>query len=222
MVDGVVGTIVMPKEYLGEAVQIEGESHCKVDGVSLTFEGSQGNLRCRILESPPTKEFAIIEPEPPKPSPKSLKARFHQFFHRKKGTKAASTAGSPNSIIIPSHLSFTRLPRLPLQDLLETAAIVLVCIAIFAPYITIGVLTGFRPNNADSNEVTYSLLWLTLGQFHGYLAECDTIISRKAAYRNLLVTFIVFGGTCVGGFVIVAEELVQLGICTPTTLWNLK
>ncbi len=225
MVDGIVGTIAVPKENFEEADRIQGESQCKVEGTSFVFEGSQDALRCRTIGDSPTQEFAIVEPEPANPIPKApLKVRFrksiHRLFHRTKGSRAPPTAASPMTITIHSHLSFTRLPRPRFQGLLDIIAIALLCIAIFTPYLIIGVLTGFRANNATTTQTNYALLWLVAGQMHGYFGHSDRLISRKRAIGGLLFIIWAYGSYCVGGFVIIAQELVESGMCTATTLWN--
>ena len=221
IVDGVVGTIDIPTENGHESPLSKGEKIIELQGESMKFNYHDDELYCRSFETRPStgQIYAVLPYEPSKPKLKP-KRKFRApnwcdvFFRALSPRKPVENSASPN-ITVPSHSSFTLLPRPRSQTGLNLLCMVLSLITISAPYIVISVLTGWKANESSSVQRNFTLSWLICGQVHGYVAaNVEHLSGKRNALKGLLFAFICYGSYCVSGFYVVAQEMLQFGTCT--------
>ena len=119
-----------------------------------------------------------------------------------------------STISIPSHPAFTRLRRPKYQIYNDMFCIGLLFTAVVAPYLIIWLLSGFKVKQSTNTQRNLVLQWLICGQVHGYLVgDVERLTTKSGAMKGLLYTFLFYGCYFLGGFVIVAEEMVEYGDC---------
>lgn len=173
-----------------------------------------GLLHYPVLTQKPaliTKDTPIAQEPPPKPKV----AKQGRWQHWPWQKPPASAKDKIPIISIPSHPPFTRLPPARHQTLLNLLAIILLLVAIAAPYLIIGILSGFKPNKSSMLQRNFTLNWLICGQSQGYgLGEyVERWTRKKTALWGMLIVFIFYGSYCVCGFYVVAQEMLEFGTC---------
>lgn len=222
--DGVVGTIHPPTggsfgltdEKRGEVVDVPSNT--------IVFEEQGDLLRCYEKNQPSQPQIYQISPyEPPVTKPKRKKKRScfcwlsdvaTYFTLPRRPSKTAPTKLPTSKISIPSHPAYTRLHRPHYQTYIDLFCIILLFLAILMPYLIIWLLSGWKANRSTSTQRTMILNWLICGLCHGYfVGHVEKLTGRKGAMKGLLYTFLCYGSYSVGGFVIIAEEMVESGDC---------
>lgn len=88
----------------------------------------------------------------------------------------------------------------------------LLVIAVAAPYTVIGILSGFKSNQATGKQKNYTLTWLICGQTHGYIAGgFERRAGKKINLKVLLYVFVCYGYYCLCAMVLVAQEMIEFG-----------
>lgn len=172
-----------------------------------------------LFKYPVLTKIAAINTKktPPSDGPslesKPAKQRRWQPWPRRKPSAPAKAKIS--TISIPSHPPFTRLPPGRHQTPLNLLAIILFMVAIAAPYLVIGILSGFKANKSTSVQRNFTLTWLICGQTQAYwLGEfVERWTRKKTAIWGLLIIFCCYGSYCVCGFFVVAQEMLEFGTC---------
>lgn len=173
-----------------------------------------GLLHYPVLTQKPsliTKETPIAQE--PSPKPKDAKQGRCQRWPWQK--PPASAKDKISTIFIPSHSPFTRLSPARNQTPLNLLAIILLLVAIATPYLIIGILSGFKPNNSSLLQRNFTLTWLICGQSQGYgLGEyVEQWTRKKAILWGLLIVICFHGSSSVCGFFVVAQEMLEFGTC---------
>ncbi|KAI9807217.1 MAG: hypothetical protein M1825_005935 [Sarcosagium campestre] len=143
---------------------------------------------------------------------------YNQQFRRyaeKLRKKNDDLDGCPTTIVtIPSHGHFRRLPPPYYDDVLKAFVILFLLLAIAGPYILIYIFTGWRKNQATSNQISFTMQWLILGQFYGYfLAEVERHTTRAKSWIVIVAVFVAYGAAPLGGLIVVTKEMLEFGIC---------
>lgn len=236
--DGVVGTLHPPTD--GSVTDDKKEERMDSASRKMVFHQQDDLLRCwnESEPYPPENQLSISPYEPPlvdfpKNSKRDCRSRLRLIWNdmywalsprrrpkRKRkhqppsSTHTQPTSPSPRLLLIPSHPPFTRLPRPRHKPYLELFCIVLLFTTILAPYIVIYSLTYFHANNSTPTQRSMLLQWLICGQAHGYfVGNVERLTSRKMAMKGLGYTFLCYGCYFLGGFVIVAQEMIEAGDC---------
>lgn len=222
--DGAVGTVDAPINEIRETSCVAEEVRIEHPSKVLVFEEIRDSLRCHDNNEPSAPQSYFIFPyEPPveklKGTPRrgcrSRLSRVFEVIQWRSPTARKPPAKLPTSkIIIPSHPPFTRLPRLRYQTCLDLLCIALLFTTIMAPYLVIWLLTGFKRNHSESSQRNLLLNWLICGQVQGYaVGDVERLTSRSGALKGLLYVFLCYGSYFLGGFVIVAQEMIEFGKC---------
>lgn len=222
--DGVVGTIHPP---IGGSLGLTDETReevVEVPSKSIVFE-EQGDLfRCYDKLQP--SEPQIYQICPYEPPVMELRRRAKRgwfswlsdactYLRLPRGAaKAPPQKLSTSKISIPSHPAFTRLRRPRYQTYVDLFCVGLLFLAILMPYLIIWLLSGWKANRSTSTQRTLILNWLICGLVHGYfVGHVERLTGKAGALKGLLYTFLCYGSYSVGGFVIIAEEMVESGDC---------
>ena len=211
--DGEVGTIDTPMENGQELPLYEGEEKVKFQGECMEFHYHDDILHCHFSETPSSKveTYAISPYEAPAPKPKLKWCEISNWIFSPR--KPSKTSGSP-SVTVPSHPSFTRLPRPRNQAYLDLLCMKLVMIAISIPYIVISVLTGWKEKHSSQIQRNFTLSWIICGQIQGYfLGNLENLSRKSTALKGLAFVFVCYGYYCVSGFYVVAQEMIEFGTC---------
>ncbi|KAI4153794.1 MAG: hypothetical protein LQ341_000488 [Variospora aurantia] len=175
--DGVVGTIQRPDHQT--YVYIEGEDETLLEGRKMQFCTLSGQIHCQELgDQAPTKNDLHIAHS------NHIERADEVWLYwdwgrsrkekkeKKRKQKAAADGTSPDSkmelLCVPSHSSFTRLPRPWSQTCLEALTIGLLILALAIPYLIIAILSGWRANKSRSMHRTFVVNWLIWGQVQAY------------------------------------------------------
>lgn len=222
--DGVVGTIHPP---IGGSLGLSGERKeevVEVPSKTITFE-EQGDLfRCYEKNQPSQPQIYQISPyEAPLTNSKRRTKRrcsiwlsdvCSYFSLPQRAAKTPAQKVPTSKISIPSHPAYTRLHRPHYQTYIDLFCIILLFLAILMPYLIIWLLSGWKANRSTSTQRTMILNWLICGLCHGYfVGHVEKLTGRRSALKGLLYTFLCYGSYSVGGFVIIAEEMVESGDC---------
>lgn len=222
--DGAVGTIHAP---IGGSLGVtfnRREEGVENTSKSIVFEEHGDLLRCHD-KSPPfePQTYQIFPYEPPVVELKGwprrgFYSRFCQLWSYMSwpvpATETPSQKLPSSTISIPSHPAFTRLRRPSYQVYVDLFCMGLLFVAVLAPYLIIWLLSGWKANNSTSTQRTLTLNWLICGLVHGYVVgNVERLTGKTGALRGLLFTFFCYGSYFLGGFVIVAEEMVESGDC---------
>lgn len=224
--DGAVGSIHPPSgESLGSSAYDKREEVVEIPPKSVVFEKQDDILRCYDKsQSSERQTYQILPYEPPLPDFQSKAGRgffprlCHMFRHIKWPVPEPKTPPpkvSTSHISIPSHPTFTRVRRRRrYQILIDLFCIILLFLAILMPYLLIWLLSGWKANQSTSTQKTMVMNWLICGLVHGYfVGNVERLTGRTGALKGLLYTFVCYGSYALGGFVIVAEEMVESGDC---------
>lgn len=165
-----------------------------------------------------TQKPALITEDTPiakKPSLKPKDAKQGRWQRWPWQKPPASAKVEISTISIPSHPPFARLPPCRHQTLLNLLAIILFLVAMAAPYLIIGILSGFKPNKSSTLQRNFTMNWLICGQSQGYgLGEyVERWTRKKTALWGMLMVFVFYGSYCVCGFYVVAQEMLEFGTC---------
>ena len=222
--DGVVGTIHPP---IGTSLGLSDnarEEEVEIPSKSFIFEEQGGLLRCHDKFQPSEPQTYPISPyEPPvmEPERRTTRGCSSRFFNMCRHLKWPIRTAKPppqkyptSKISIPSHPAFTRLRRPRYQTFVDLFCIGLLFLAVLMPYMIIWLLSGWKSNRSTSTQRNLLLNWLICGLVHGYLVgHVERLTGRANALKGLLYTFLCYGSYSVGGFVIIAEEMVESGDC---------
>lgn len=227
--DGAVGTVHPPTRGTLEINCNKREERVEDSPKSIIFEEEDNVLRCHDISEPRTPQtYQIFPYEPPiekmkKQPRRGFRSRFFRFLRfmswprpgkKKKKKKDSPQKMATSTISIPSHSAFTRLRRPNYQIFIDLFCLGLLVMAILAPYLIIWLLSGFKVNRSTSVQRNLTLNWLICGQAHGYfVGDVERLTKRTSALKGLLLTFLFYGSYFVGGFIIVAEEMVESGDC---------
>lgn len=216
--DGVVGSIHAPAEAEEQIPIPGGEESMETSGINVKFGGSEDSLTCHCL----TNRVNRIESYPIQPSTTLVpvkRSRRKSFFLRLVWgglvtPKPPAQVLSNSRISIPSHPSFSRLTPPSSQGFLNILSIILLVIAFAIPYTVIGILSGFKVNQATGNQTSFTLNWLIMGQIQGYfVGNIEKLTGKKSSLRGLLFVFVFYGSYCLCAFVVVAQEMIEFGTC---------
>lgn len=222
--DGVVGTI---HPTIGGSLGLTDEKReesVETPSKKIVFEEQGDLLRCYDNSNPTEPQVYQISPyEPPM---MELKARVRRgFFSRlchawsyikwpKPAAKTSPQKIPTSKISIPSHPAFTRLRRPRYQIYADLLCMGLLFLAVLMPYLIIWLLSGWKVNRSTNTQRNLILNWLICGLVHGYfVGHVERLTGRRGALKGLLYTFLCYGSYAVGGFVIIAEEMVESGDC---------
>ena len=222
--DGVVGTIHPPRgESLGLSHD-KREELVEIPSKSLVFE-KQEDLLCCYDESQPS-EPQVYQISPYERPVVGLKGKARRGFFTRlsrvwshikwpvSAPKASPQKLPTSTITIPSHPAFTRLCRSSYQVYIDLFCVGLLFLAVLMPYLIIWLLSGWKANHSTSTQRNLILNWLICGLIHGYfVGNVERLTGKSGALKGLLYTFLCYGSYSVGGFVIVAEEMVESGDC---------
>lgn len=220
-VDGVVGSIDVPPGDEKDLFLTKGEERIEFEGKNIKFEFDDNDtVRCHSLDAHAgiLETYYVSPYEPPKPVskpkqnvrlPKWCKIPYWMLSSR----KPPEDIGGPN-VSIPSYPAFTQLSRSRYQTMLDLLCMFLALAAISAPYIVISVLTRWKANDSSSVQQNFTLTWIVCGQIQGYMVGNIEILSaRNRALKGLLIVFICYGSYFLSGFYVVAQEMLEFGIC---------
>ena len=222
--DGVVGTIHPP---IGGSLGLTGEKReevVKVPSKTIVFKEQGESFRCYEKNQPSQPQIYQISPyEPPLTNSKTRTRRRYfswlsdvcAYFNLPQRSAKTPPLKLPTSkISIPSHPAYTRLHRPHYQTYIDLFCIILLFLAILMPYLIIWLLSGWKANRSTSTQRTMILNWLICGLCHGYfVGHVEKLTGRRSALKGLLYTFLCYGSYSVGGFVVIAEEMVESGDC---------
>lgn len=214
--DGVVGSVHDPDE---EQISIAGgEARIERAGINVTFGGSGDCLTCH--ES--TNQFGGYEtfsiqpwaaPEPAKWSLRKILTSW-PVWGLLPAPKPPGQVSVNSKISIPSHPPFNRLPPRSSQIFLNIFSILLLLVAFATPYTFIGILSGFKSNQASGTQITFTLNWLILGQVQGYfVGNIEKLTGNKSTLKGLVYVFLCYGSYCLSALVVVAQEMIEFGTC---------
>lgn len=219
-VDGVVGTIDALSEHGQELLLNKGDKRVENEGEKMIFRRRDELPSRQILADSVTtgKRYLLLpnEASPPVPVsqfqlrvPKSWK-----FLHFRRRANIPKKETTGPILSIPSHQSFTGLSRPPHQSYLDWLCLALLIIAVSTPYVVISVLTRWKARHSTSVQVNFTLAWLTCGQIQGYMiGNVELLSGKKHALKGLLLVFVLYGYSCVAGFYVVAQEMLEFGTC---------
>ncbi|KAM3069621.1 hypothetical protein ACMFMF_008834 [Clarireedia jacksonii] len=202
-VDGVVGTV--------DRMDDDDESMCeddelgKIGNTSLTFrstENENGQFKCEATSADGSSNY-LFEPVVSidlSAITKTQKLQRHikniildpAEAERKlaKKRKKENKDQCRHIVIIPSHGPFARLPSTHLEPLFLFLATALLIAAVTTPYIIIYILTGWKKQQATSNQSTFTIHWLILGQTSGLtIAEFERHTGK--GYWGWILLFVV-------------------------------
>ena len=208
-IDGAVGTLDIPAFEVGHR---NSENWVEPQGDIITFH-KDGGLYCRRNEGP---QQPILPYEPPLMQKLSLKKRLLCGYYWLRPPSSCDPPPAPKvpCITVPSQSPFTLLPEQKARPYLDILALLLLFIAIAAPYVAMGILSGFRANRSTSTQRNFVLIWLVAGQFQGYLVNhVERHMDKKTAFRRVFAVFVAYGSNCLCGLVIVAQEMIEFGTC---------
>lgn len=214
--DGVVGSIHAPAEVEEQTAVPRAETRTETSGIKVIFGGSEDSLTCHesMNQSGRLECYSIRPWAAPEPGKRS---RLFFFSWPVWGALSARTPKqvSVNSTIsIPSHPPFTRLTPPSNQRFLNILSFTLLVVAVATPYIVIGVLSGFKSNQATGTQKSFTLNWLILGQVQGYIVgDVEKLTGNKSALKGLLYVFLCYGSYCLCALVVVAQEMIEFGTC---------
>ena len=216
IVDGAVGTL---EEY-GSGNKETSES--TEDGATtMRFSCNKDQISCRSVQTGSCITICHQQAfhTPPKAS---ILARIHRnvywqtelhwwmIFRRKK----CSAPSTGPMITIPAHHALTPMQEPRYQTALDSITLILLLVALAAPWLIIGILSGFHANQSTSTQRNMVFIWLIAGQLQGYVAvDVERLTGRRKAMIGLLVTFVRYGSNCLCGLVIVAQEMIEFGTC---------
>lgn len=220
--DGVVGTIHPP---IGESLGLANDKReevVEIPSKGFVFESQGGLLRCYDKSQvSDTQTYQIFPYEPPLVDLKRIRrgcsSRLAHVWAHMRLIPAAKTPPRklPTSkLSIPSHPAFTRLRRPRYQVYVDLFCIGLLFLAVLMPYLIIWLLSGWKANQSTSSQTSLILNWLICGLVHGYfVGNVERLTGKTSALKGLLYMFLCYGSYALGGFVIVAEEMVESGDC---------
>ncbi|MCJ1465191.1 hypothetical protein MMC07_003807 [Pseudocyphellaria aurata] len=216
--DGVVGTIHPPAEDGIHTPIVGREARMKNPGINVVFAGSEDCLTCHEstnLSGEP--ESYLVRPWTTSGLPERSRRKFlpsWPVWGTPTGAKPPSQASVKSKISIPSHPPFNRLPPPLSQDFLNTLSVILLVVAVAAPYTVIGILSHFKSNQATGTQKNFTLTWLILGQVQGYIVgDVEKLTGNKNVLKGLFYVFICYGSYCLCALVIVAQEMIEFGTC---------
>ena len=223
-VDGVVGTVNVPQGELDLRVD-----RIETSGSYLQFEGDEMALRFRdsTVNDAYSEALPVVSLPPPKvhtifsafyKSPWYEKRREKKRKKREEERRKVQELDKPEPnviITVPAHGSLARVPTRTYQFFLNALTVVLLILAFAVPYLVIYALTGFKANHATSNYKSFMMNWLVEGTLMGYVVgSIEKLSGNRRLVWGLVVMFVSYGCYCLMGFVAVAQQMVQIGICT--------
>lgn len=223
--DGAVGTVHPPIRGTLEITCDKREERVEDPPQSVVFDEEGDVLRCHDKSELCTPQtYQIFPYEPPMVKLKKRPRRGHRSrlfrilrlisWPVPKNKKNSPPKLPTSTISIPSHPAFTRLRRPNYQIFIDLFCLGLLIMTVLAPYLIIWLLSGYKANRSTSTQRTLTLNWLICGQAHGYfVGSVERLTGRTSALKGLLLTFLFYGSYFVGGFIIVAEEMVESGDC---------
>lgn len=215
--DGVVGSIHAPAEVEEQTAVPRAEPRTETSGIKVIFGGSEDSLTCHesMNQSGRLECYSIRPWAAPEPGKRPRRTFFSPWPVRGAGSARPSKQVPVNSTIsIPSHPSFTRLATPSNQRFLNILSFTLLVVAVATPYIVIGVLSGFKSNQATGSQKSFTLNWLILGQVQGYIVgDVEKLTGNKNVLKGLLYVFLCYGSYCLCALVAVAQEMIEFGTC---------
>lgn len=210
--DGVVGTLEKPA---CETYQyIDGEIETAVKGFKVQFTNTAGTVQVQDLAKDASHEpLRVSDRNYIKPVKDVwLAQKWGRNWRKKKeGLKSESCGFMLN---IPSHAPFTRLPPAWYQTYLNMLTMVLLLLALGAPYLVTAILTHYRVGRSSSTERTFMLNWLICGQFQGYaVSHMEAVNGKKTMLKTFLLVFVTYGSYCFMGLYATAAEMIESGTC---------
>lgn len=223
LVDGVVGTLEAPIDNDFQMFGSRGEERVEIPDSPLRFRSSDDFLRCEDPAIHPSSgcNYIILPPEGEQPKTEELNVlRFPILLERLRNKlyrKAPKKLPLDPLLIIPSHSSVTLLPQSSLQVYRDFFCITLLIIAVLAPHAIILILSGYKSNHSTNLQRTLVLQWLINGQITGYfLDSMGQVAARANSLQTSLIVLVAYGSSCVGGLVVVAQEMIEFGTCKAT------
>ena len=216
-IDGAVGSL---EEPIGEGLR-PSETRETAEGDRISFYEDEG-LFCRGPQQGDNDGEYNHRILPCEPETKPAKLSWTRWLlrgyfwlrARARGRTPQRPQLKTPCILVPSQSSFTRLPEQKARPYLDLLALILLFIALAAPYAAMGILSGFRANRSTSTQRSCVLTWLIAGQVQGYAVNhVERHMDRKAALKGFFIVFISYGANCLLGLVIVAQEMVEFGTC---------
>jgi hypothetical protein len=202
-VDGVVGTV--DRMDSDDEGMCEDDELGKIGNTSVVFKSNgneDGKFKCTATSADGSFNYNL-EPAPSVDLSTLTKAKKFLGYINKifldpaeaekkllKRRKKEKKDPSRHILTIPSHGPFTRLPSTHSEPLFLFLATALLIAAVAAPYIIIYILTGWKKRQATSNQTSFTLHWLTLGQSSGLtIAEFERHTGRS--YWGWILLFVV-------------------------------
>lgn len=216
--DGAVGTIHAPVRDERHTPIFGREARMKKSGIRVVFGGSEDSLTCHESTNQSGEpESYVVRPWMTSGLPERSRRKFRPswpVWGTPTVSKPPSRVSVKSKISIPSHPPFDRLPLPPSQDFLNTLSVILLVIAVAAPYIVIGILSHFKSNQATGIQTNFTLTWLILGQVQGYIVgDVEKLTGKKSVLKGLLCVFLCYGSYCLCALVAVAQEMIEFGTC---------
>lgn len=122
------------------------------------------------------------------------------------------------------------LPRSHLRRIIALSfrilSIFLGTFSLFAPYVILQLLTGFEARQSSVSQRIWMMLWLVVGQVYGCLL-CPLALSADSSKKGralfntiyggagarILLLVILPGSAAIGGYVVVAQTMLQDEVC---------
>ena len=213
--DGVVGTIERPEHQT--YIYVDGEEETIPQGTRMQFSSRGGELQCKDVAEKATDvglRIAMRNSIEPVKDIWLWQKWSRTYWTSKKKHDRPLDFRPTRLLCVPSHLSFTRLPRRWPQTCLNTLSIILLILSFGVPYLVIGLLSGFRLRDSTATQRTFTLNWLICGQLQGYAVSLiEAATGKRKLMRGFIVIFVSYGSYSIMGLVAVVQEMLEFGTC---------